>query len=81
MSLCLIDVHGDIEGDFDWVVDLPRNATNGDVIKAMFPNASFHYHKASDIVEDYVSVNINDCDTIQDYTMAWWNTPYKENKQ
>ena len=25
MSLCLIDVHGDIEGDFEWVEDLPKN--------------------------------------------------------
>lgn len=25
MSLCLIDVHGDIEGDFEWVEDLPRD--------------------------------------------------------
>ena len=38
MSLCLIDVHGDIEGDFEWVIDLPRNATNGDMIKALFPD-------------------------------------------
>lgn len=38
MSLCLIDVHGDIEGDFEWVVDLPKNATNGEVLKALFPN-------------------------------------------
>ena len=38
MSLCVIDVHGDIEGDFEWVVDLPRNATNGEVINSLFPD-------------------------------------------
>ena len=25
MNLCLIDVHGDIEGDFEWVEDLPKD--------------------------------------------------------
>ena len=57
---------------------IPDNATNGDVIRAMFPNTSFHYHKASDIVDDYVSVCINDCDTQQDYSMAWWNALYQK---
>ena len=26
MSLCLINVHGDIEGDFEWVEDLPKDS-------------------------------------------------------
>ncbi len=73
--------------EFQWMIEdahtaqaipIPDSATNGDVIRAIFPNASFHYHKASDIVDDYVSVCINDCDTQQDYSMAWWNSPYQK---
>ena len=56
---------------------IPDNATNGEVIKAMFPNVSIHYHKANELVDDYVSVNIKDCDTQQDYSAEWWNAPYK----
>ena len=38
MSLCLIDLHGDIEGDYEIIKELPRKATNGEVLKALFPN-------------------------------------------
>ncbi len=55
---------------------IPDNATNGDVIKAMFPNTSIHYHKANELVDDYVSVNIMGCDTQQDYSAEWWNALY-----
>ena len=54
---------------------IPDNATNGDIIKAMFPNTSIHYHKANELVDDYVSVNIMGCDTQQDYSAEWWNAP------
>ena len=57
---------------------IPDNATNGDIVQMMFPNASFFYHKANDIVDDYVSVCIDDCDTQQDYSMVWWNATYQK---
>lgn len=38
MSLCLIELHGDIEGDYEIIKELPRKATNGEVLKALFPN-------------------------------------------
>lgn len=59
---------------------LPDNATNGDMIKAMFPNAQIDYHKANELVEEYVTFYINDCDTCQDYTLEWWNAPYKKSE-
>ena len=76
MSLCLIDVHGDIEGDFEWAEELPR-ITNGDVIKALFPNYS------TDLL------GINDVSLIDKETgtiimivhKCWWNAPYKKNKK
>ena len=74
MSLCLIDVHGDIEGDFDWVVDLPRNTTNGDVIKTLFPNV--RYKEGGYSTTLYFDKIIG---TI--VPSEWWNAPYKENKE
>ena len=76
MSLCLIDVHGDIEGDFEWAEELPR-ITNGDVIKALFPNClinegesfvSFWYTKE----EEGRYVN---------FRKFWWNAPYKKGEK
>lgn len=56
---------------------IPEDATNGDVIKAVFPNAEYDYHEKSELVDAHVTVFINDCDTCQDYSMDWWNAKYK----
>ena len=51
---------------------LPENPTNGDMIKAMFPNmmdSCWKYKKyLSDICGDYTAI---------EYTEDWWNAPYK----
>lgn len=57
------------------------NTTNGDAIKAMFPNIEIDYHEKSDFVDSHVTVYIKDCDTCQDYSCDWWNAPYKGGKQ
>ena len=54
-----------------------EGTTNGDMIKAMFPNAQIDYHEKSDLVDDYVTVFIKGCDTCQDYSYDWWNAPYE----
>ena len=53
---------------------LPDNATNGDVIKAMFPNSQVINHHS------YVEFDIKDCEESQYYDCSWWNAPYKENE-
>ena len=66
MSLCLMNVHGDIEGDYEFVCDIP-NGTNGEVIQALFPNP--HIDTKSHTVwvgHDAMS-----------FTREWWNAPYK----
>ena len=62
-----------------YCINIPEDATNGEVIKAMFPNAEYDYHEKSELVDAHVTVFINDCDTYQDYSMDWWNAKYKEN--
>lgn len=58
------------------VIPISEGATNGDMIKAMFPNAQIDYHEKSDLVDDYVTVFIKGCDTCQDYSYDWWNALY-----
>jgi len=48
--------------------DIPDNATNGDVIKALFPNMSFK------IVNELVWTNL-DGETTR-FITSWWNAPY-----
>ena len=57
---------------------LPQSATNGDIIKFMFPDAQIDYHEKSEFVEEYITVYPKNCDTCQDYPKYWWNLPYKE---
>lgn len=51
----------------------PDNATNGDIIKAMFPNADIW------IVEEekYVCVSFEGMYAIKTFTLDWWNAPYR----
>ena len=55
---------------------IPNKATNGDVIKAMFPNATFWndlygygyiYSDESRCLKTYIMT----------YNKNWWNAPYK----
>lgn len=57
---------------------IPDNATNGDVIKAMFPDARIDYHEKSVLVDAYVIVFLKGCDTCQDYSYSWWSAPFRE---
>lgn len=53
------------------------NATNGDVIKAMFPNIdftemTFTVHATTSVISNGVKGNIS-----YDFWKDWWNAPYK----
>lgn len=51
---------------------VPDNATNGDIIMALFPNC------VVDIDEDgWFMTNLDGC---SNYTPKWWNAPYKAEK-
>lgn len=56
---------------------LSENTTNGDVIKALFPNAIYtHVNKLSGMnfmrVKGLEAFGVN-----QDFYDEWWNAPYK----
>lgn len=67
-------------------VEIPDNVTNGDIIKALFPNPTENsqytvgedrVHSTSNGEMHYYSISKSMqfiCST------DWWNAPYKENK-
>ena len=66
-----MDVHGDIEGDYEFIRDIPNNATNGEVIQALFPNCLINK------TDNWVNIHI---DTLTPFSRKWWNAPYKPEK-
>lgn len=59
-------------------ISIPSDATNGDVIKAVFPNAtvySFSYGYC--VYSDEVVCPQN---FMMSTSIDWWNAPYKEDK-
>lgn len=77
MSLYVVDIHGDIEGDYEIVrkyeeqEHFPKGATNGDAIKAMFP--SVEVKEKNNGYEVYFGVGTS----TQFFNHQWWNAPYK----
>lgn len=55
------------------LIEIPKGATNGDVIKAMFPNAIIEINESGSMVH----VKYNDHTCWVNYELDWWNTPYK----
>ena len=54
---------------------IPDNATNGDVIKAMFPNTEVDdYDYGKDPVIDVYGIDDTEYITLR---KAWWNAPYQ----
>ena len=51
-------------------IPIPNNATNGDVIKAMFPNTSLHINEMSHTIwVGYEEMS---------FRIDWWNAPYQK---
>ena len=59
---------------------IPTNATNGDMIKAMFPNAEIEIHEANEVVGTHVSVSVDENEGIHYYSLEWWYAPYKKSE-
>lgn len=55
----------------------PDNATNGDVIKTMFPNAYFEEYE--DEIRHVIIMwdNTEDVEWSNTFDFDWWNAPYK----
>ena len=57
---------------------IPDNATNGDVIKAMFPNA--RVYKCENFVEFWYSDWYSEAENGRHvkFRTSWWDTPYQK---
>lgn len=59
------------------VIDKRGDVTNGDVIKAMFPDAEIFIDETFKNCK-YVLVWFKDSKVSHDFNWNWWNSPYKE---
>ena len=54
-------------------IPIPDNATNGDIIKALFPKAEIHDWASEDAYIDIYGVDYEALTVCR----KWWNAPYK----
>lgn len=78
---CLIDMEFDenetyIENLKNRSIILPDNATNGDVIKIMFPNSKTWEVTRDDVHCAYIE--FKDICEIKSFPLSWWYAPYKK---
>ena len=72
MSKWIVDIHGDIEGDYDLickadkVIPIPDGVTNGDVVENIFGKDAY----CTLIRMMFLSC----CEKLKD----WWNAPYEK---
>lgn len=59
------------------MIPIPPKTTNGDMIKAMFPDAKVNTTKYSYVVEVKLPYH-TEHDTGLLFDKDWWNAPYKE---
>ncbi len=66
-----------LEKESDNAIPIPEGATNGDIIKAMFPNQTIGC--AIPITDrngaKFYRTTING---VTDFTESWWNAPYRK---
>lgn len=54
-------------------IEIPTNATNGDVMKAVFSVKSWEFRTSTTM-----SVQFEDFCEIKLFPLDWWNAPYKK---
>jgi hypothetical protein len=62
------------------VISIPEGATNGDMMKAMFPDAKVNNTKYSYVVEVKLPYH-SKYDTGLLFDKDWWNAPYKRESE
>lgn len=66
---------GDYNIPIHKAIIVPKNATNGDMIKIMFPNAEIKEIKGS-FNKELLGYRTWLGGRSQDYLLNWWNAPY-----
>jgi hypothetical protein len=79
----LLSAYDDVSMEFEVLdrqplvsaIPIPNGATNGDMIKAMFPNAKTWEVTRDDVHCAYIE--FKDICEIKSFPLSWWNAPYK----
>ena len=58
-------------------ISIPENATNGDMIRAMFPNAKIYASQSLKSVNVVTEYGLD----AQVFDLSWWNAPYKSESE
>ena len=58
-------------------IEIPEDATNGDMIKAMFPNCEQKEHMNNGYFEMYFDNDLRNASYMR-VSKNWWNAPYKK---
>lgn len=77
---CIRDSVQAVLNNASTVLTIPKNPTNGDMIKAMFPNAEIECGSVIDENCEFfkiVYVKYNGHSAWVHYELDWWNAPYK----
>jgi hypothetical protein len=67
--------YGLMHGRYDVLAKLPDGATNGDMIKAMFPNGKEYDNDGDVRYEIEIDFDYSFCSY---FDGVWWNSPYKK---
>lgn len=59
-------------------IEIPDNATNGDVVKLMFPDAEIQPIMGYFDKDELLGYRVYLGGRSQDYLLDWWNAPYKK---
>lgn len=60
-------------------IDIPDSATNGDIIKAIFPKIEYIETVIDEHTNKPTFVMLKDGNMIlTNFSMDWWNTPYRK---
>lgn len=57
-------------------IEIPKNATNGDMIEKMFPNCEQKEHMNNGYFEMYFDNDLKNASYMR-VSKDWWNAPYK----
>lgn len=57
--------------------EIPKDATNGDVIKAMFPRAKTWIEHLPEMQLDVMRFDLEDSEMLDCFNLEWWNAPYR----
>ena len=71
--LCAFGLNGEAEDEILYGVDFTKNATNGDIIKEMFPN-----FEIVDLDPIILEQNYPKPFCKMQFNRKWWNAPYIE---